>query len=382
MKILLLVALAIASAAIYQKSLVLGLPALAFLGAAMTTKLTRSPQSLAMLATSVLVCWTALEAAFALMETPPSADVVFLQPDSERPATYWRASDTLGTLPSKGVHRARKADITGEVIYDVIYTIDADGFRQPPKPGPEDGEHVYFLGGSATFGEGLNDDQTLPWEFSRLYPERWVRNMAVSGWGLHQAYTVWQNQITEPGATVIVQTAPWHADRAACIPKYSGLSPRYEMVGDGLERTGRCRSWFDNQALSRAMLESHLLQRLYDVGNNGHAGRKIDLYFATLQEMGELASERGQCFIVAFNKAREDYMADAGYSNQDIVERLSALGLDIVDTTLAERKEDLDPVYFIRGDGHPTGAANEAKAALLSPASERCDQKLLAQNNR
>ena len=378
--LLILAALAIA-AAVYFKSLIFGLLALSLLGAAMTSKLSRLPQSLGIVATTFLLSWTGLEAAFAFIETAPAAHVQFLKPDSEKPSDYWQSNAAYGVLPSGGVHRARKATTDGELIYDVTYMIGADGFREAPEDGPADGKSVYFLGGSATFGEGLDDDQTLPWAFHQMQPDLKVHNKAVSGWGLHQVYAVWQDQVTEPGATIIVQTAPWHADRAACIPKFSGLSPRYEVKGEDLEIAGRCRTWFDNRVLSRAMISSHVLQRVYDVWNRERAQGKMDLYLAMLKEMGELADERGQCFIVAFNKAEEVYMADAGRTNEDIVERLTAYGLDIVDTTLAERKEDLDPIHFIQGDGHPSAMANKAKAELLLPANARCDQKLLAKSN-
>ena len=381
MIISLLIALAgvgLLAAAALQKSLILALLGLCLLAIALTTRLRGALQSTAMLATSFLVCWTALEGLLAFLEKPPAADAHFYEVGTEQPADYWQRHDAYGILPNEGVYRARKATPEGEVIYDAVYTIGPDGFRLPPEEQAVDGDPVYFIGGSATFGEGLNDDQTLPWHFGRQGGGRPVHNKAMSGWGLHQAYTVWREAILDPGATVIVQTAPWHADRAACMPKYSGLSPRYEMIGETLESAGRCRTWFGSQALSMAMIKSALLQRVYDIWNRERAEGKMDLYFAMLQAMDRLAAERGQCFVVAFNKARDDYLADTGYSNEAIADRLIELGLDVVDTTLAERKEDLDPIYFIAGDGHPTEAANEAKAALLTAAGTRCDRQLLS----
>jgi hypothetical protein len=51
-----------------------------------------------------------------------------------------------------------------EVIFDVVYTISAHGFRVTPGAGGTSGSagRVLFFGCSYTFGEGVEDDQTLP----------------------------------------------------------------------------------------------------------------------------------------------------------------------------------------------------------------------------
>ena len=54
-------------------------------------------------------------------------------------------------------------------IYDVTYTIDSHGLRKTPGITASAAARSAFLffGGSFTFGEGLNDDETLPYQFAK-----------------------------------------------------------------------------------------------------------------------------------------------------------------------------------------------------------------------
>ena len=55
-----------------------------------------------------------------------------------------------------------------KIIYDVVYSAYNNGFRKTR--GDIDSKEVYvFLGCSFTFGDGLNDDETLPYYFSKLF---------------------------------------------------------------------------------------------------------------------------------------------------------------------------------------------------------------------
>ena len=90
----------------------------------------------------------------------------------------------LGYSASPGVFRAKKTRGFGtRLIYDVTYTIDANGLRQTPAPGC--GPAVFFFGSSTTFGEGVNDSETLPFYFAEATHLRAV-NFGLNGYGPHQ----------------------------------------------------------------------------------------------------------------------------------------------------------------------------------------------------
>src|SRR5690242_12950529 len=97
---------------------------------------------------------------------------------SDSSAGYATKSD-LGYQGNPGIHVSEKLGKNGESIYTVKYTIVDDGFRITPN-NSSTGNTINFLGCSFTFGEGLNDDQTLPYyvsEFGRYH----VRNYGFVG---------------------------------------------------------------------------------------------------------------------------------------------------------------------------------------------------------
>jgi hypothetical protein len=87
---------------------------------------------------------------------------------------------------AEGVYHAEKIDIaSNSAIYEADYTIDQNLLRRTiSKP---EGEAIVFFGDSYTFGDGVNDYQTMPQRFSdRLsYRER-VLNLAFTGYGYLQ----------------------------------------------------------------------------------------------------------------------------------------------------------------------------------------------------
>lgn len=331
-----------------------------------------SLRNLFLVLSSLAFTWTVAEALLSALEDGKGGAISFYERGSGKPVQVWRLHEQYGMLPRPGEYNAIKHDGAGQVIYDATYTIGDDGFRHTPQAQERHGERVYFLGDSATFGEGLDDDETLPFHWAALNPEAEVTNLAMSAWGLHQAYAVWQDQILDEGALVFVQTAPWHADRSACIPEFSTFSPRFELRDGELVQNGRCRVIVGNVLLDRALKSSRIVARLYDAFYSRYRAQKFALYMAIIDEMRDLARIRGQCLIVAFNKALESYFEDTDYDNQKIARHLKEKQIEVVDVTLADQKENLDPAYYIAGDGHPSNEANRLKARLLSTAKVRC----------
>jgi hypothetical protein len=65
-------------------------------------------------------------------------------------------------------------------------TIDADGNRVQPATTSQPAATVRFFGGSAMWGSGVEDDQTIPAAFNRLHPELRVTNHGESGFTSRQ----------------------------------------------------------------------------------------------------------------------------------------------------------------------------------------------------
>jgi hypothetical protein len=128
-----------------------------------------------------------------------------------------------------------------EAIYDVTLTIDEHGLRVSPPvaPGAVPLGCVWFFGGSYTFGEGVEDDQAMPYRVGVRSGGRYVvRNFGFHGYGPHQMLAELQSGRTEARAGcvpthVIYQGMVWHAQRAAGRAFWDLSGPRYVLDADG-----------------------------------------------------------------------------------------------------------------------------------------------------
>ena len=151
----------------------------------------------------------------------------------------------VGTFPKAAgspvftAHRELKFD---RVLFDVRYGFDAQGRRVTPASDGTPLAEVLLFGCSFTFGYGLEDNETWPWQLGELLGPKWrVSNYAYNGFGPQQMLTLLEEGLIE---------APVSSKRAALflaiegqIPRNAGLlfrhSIRYALRDDGhLERDG------------------------------------------------------------------------------------------------------------------------------------------------
>lgn len=100
---------------------------------------------------------------------------------------YFANDPVLGFRPNPGGVYTASKHIGGQPIYDTAYTIDDAGRRVVPGSAGSDADTiVLFFGCSNTFGEGVQNDQTLPAYFAKLKPDAAVYNYGFSGYGPQQ----------------------------------------------------------------------------------------------------------------------------------------------------------------------------------------------------
>jgi hypothetical protein len=152
----------------------------------------------------------------------------------------------LGHRPAPHLHTTATLDVGGVRSYAVTYNTDADALRVSPPSRPEDPlDCVLFFGCSYTFGEGVEDDETLPYRVGVLAGGRYrVRNFGYSGYGPHQMLAAIESGLVERSAGcepkfAIYQSHPHHVLRASGNWWWDRRGPRYAMRGDGrVERVG------------------------------------------------------------------------------------------------------------------------------------------------
>ncbi len=97
-----------------------------------------------------------------------------------------RRSDWVAQAPELLPGTTTRASLTvrGETVYDVTYTIDEQYARRTPDFASTKSEHeLFFFGGSFVFGEGVEDDETLPSVVARLASDGRVTNFGFPGHG-------------------------------------------------------------------------------------------------------------------------------------------------------------------------------------------------------
>ena len=311
---------------------------------------------------SVVLCLAVAEA-YALVVSAPAIEISTPGYLSPHPVLGWGPGHP-------GVFHDRKLDgKTGSVIYDVDYTIDE--YRNRQVTSAPTGPSVAFFGDSMTFGQGVPDADTLPQAFADATGHRLrVLNLAFPGYGPQQFLRaletdMFRDLLTEPRLFVFL-TAPWHAERSACTSNFVLRAPRYVMVEGRPVYKGKCIDHWPARLrylLTRTAMYSVFFEPVF--GGAGPAD--MDLYVAMLIRAGQLARERYGVPTLILYQPYDAYVRRAGLTDQQIMQRLRDGGLLVIDA-------GLDPNDFpgqtlkIPGDGHPTGVANRAWAALVRDA--------------
>jgi hypothetical protein len=184
--------------------------------------------------------------------------------DDDHPTTFWRRSHELGAQGTTGVHAIKKRSLSGETVFDVKYSTGRDGFRITPGAGCSGSLGINFLGDSLTFGEGVQDDETLPYFIFKNLKTICVRNLGFPAYGVHQVLSILQSDRDTRSVMNFLLTAPWQAVRSSCKPTWTQGSPKYKLLSNGaVARVGRC---FDDTdwVLLRRFLSHSAIYGLYE----------------------------------------------------------------------------------------------------------------------
>lgn len=287
---------------------------------------------------------------------------------------YWQLTE-FGSQPRPGEFRARKLASDGELIYDVNYSIGADGFRLTPQFEGKPKRSFNFLGDSFTFGEGVQDQETMAYfvgEESRKSGKKiTVKNFGMSGGGIHQALAILQSKVPVDAHAHFILTAPWHSSRAACADFFTLGSPKYVLATSGEAiRDGYCRSfaWVEHspKALRGLITSSNIFKLIQDsLFVISDQDKQIELYLGILKTSAKEIASRGEVLVIGFIKADENWFVGS-YDNEKIVTKIKDMGINVIDMTLSKTNEDLPRNFYLHElDKHPTAAANLQRARLL-----------------
>lgn len=280
------------------------------------------------------------------------------------PSTHLTDDPVLGyaAIPGARVSALRKRFDT--TLYDVVYTISDRGVRVTP--GNPAGETWLFMGCSFTFGEGVNDDETLPAQFSeKLGRQANVVNLGLNGYGPHHMLRMLETGrlagAAAPVKHVIYQALSSHAARSAGRATWGLTSPSYIVSGDTVRYTGPfygSRGLRTIEIVRKSALGRFLLERYYY--DAPLTADDIDLYARIVERAAVLAEKNlGARFSILF------WDDDDDGTTKRIFDRLEATGLPVIRATSLVPRHDLDSLR-IPYDRHPMPEAYRRLAAGLA----------------
>jgi hypothetical protein len=284
---------------------------------------------------------------------------------------YLGPNSALGYAAQPGTFRAIKTTAFGRrTVFDATYTIDSNHFRVGRTIG--NGPAVFFFGDSFAFGEGLNDDETLPSAFAAISGMP-AFNFATGGYGPHQMLRMLELDLpgvaaAPPPQVVVYSALPDHIDRAAGRATWDQDGPLYQ-VRDGhavfagsFQENGICNSFPPWEPLLK---DSRIYRAIYPPA-----------FFPAPRQPDALAGDRAR-YLAIVNATRalveQRYHArmvvilwedpSRGETLAWIASRLSESGFAVMRPVSHLGAPDADQWYL--RDGHPTARLQRAVARQL-----------------
>ncbi|MGQ9661176.1 MAG: hypothetical protein ACUVWX_02425 [Kiritimatiellia bacterium] len=282
---------------------------------------------------------------------------------------YWQRNDILGYAPLTNVVATSVKYADGHLLYDVTYSIDQHGLRvcPPPRPGAR-ADALLFFGCSLTFGEGVNDNETLPYQVALLsHQEYAVYNFGFHGYGPHQMLAAFEHGlvdriVTNRIACVIYQAIGGHVRRVTGQSPWDTHGPAYRLnragkavyAGHFDDPKGRVATWLEWQ------LEKSAIWRRLLTWQRPLTSRDIRLFAAIVEKTRDIVEQRyrGCEFHVIFWDEKRAY--------EPIVKALAERGIRLHRISAILPELAVNPsMYKIPVDNHPVPAAYRAIAEYV-----------------
>ena len=326
-----------------------------------------------------IICRLAGKSAGTVPEAFSPSKVVFRDPFVENLFTGWQLKPGTYQLPLGGRNRASKISVNADASR-ATRSEDSPSFSVKPK--------IVFIGDSFTFGEGLDDEESLPWRLQELLPNLNVINHAVGGYGTCQA-KLRLEQLKESlsaGDIVIYGFSAFHEERntadprldywaAMSSPNHKSGYPRCRLNGKEVIREDS-KEWSTimpltgRSALSKIVTDTWLALLSVQTAKN-----QLELARALIAKMKDISTERGASLLVLL----QDLPPKAKKNYRDFLEESQIAYLD--GTKVVERQDWKLP------DGHPGPKITEQWAKSLSiisfppgrkdPSRNRCTTGVL-----
>lgn len=276
---------------------------------------------------------------------------------------YFRRDAELGYGAHPNIRATSKRAWRGKPVYDVTYTIGADGWRVTPPANSPLGKNLFLalFGCSFAYGEGVEDDQTLAADLERKVPRITAGNFAFHGYGPQQMLTILETEkLSTPDrprqAIALFLYIDGHISRLtggyAETTAWAHHMPYYILDGQNeAERHGNFTSGRPLRALLNAVLARSALVRAFKFSpdrlfpENGYK-LAAAVFRKACGKFGEQFDSQG-CYVVLYPDARD--------GRQNLIPELQRAGVDYLDYVDLFARPDVDiEKTKLNGDGHPS----------------------------
>ncbi len=147
--------------------------------------------------------------------------------------------DILGYVLVKNSKRTVTRYVNDKIIYSVTYTIGENGLRISPNTNKADAPAILFFGDSFTYGESVNDDETMPYVTGILTGREYaIYNFGVHGYGPQHMlakidHGLVDSIITHKPEFAIYLALPDHINRLMGLVPWLIKGPQYVLDGNG-----------------------------------------------------------------------------------------------------------------------------------------------------
>lgn len=288
---------------------------------------------------------------------------------------FVQRDDLLGSRAKRNAKViATRKDRDGNTIFSATYTTDAYGRRSTPVPASSVPKYfALFFGCSFIFGEGLNDDETLPAFFAALAPCYRAYNYGYIGYGPQQMPAILQSgrvprRISERKGLLIYgymgEPGVGHIDRAIGRMNIHGWArhfPYYHFGPEGnLIRSGSFQSGRPVRSAVYGAMKRSAIVRLFKLNhplriNESH----IRLTAKIIEESYRVFKKDFQSkafYVVVFPGARRS-------TGKALIRYLQEAGIKCLD--YGDLDEFAGKGYRIAGDEHPSAKWNKELAERI-----------------
>ena len=250
-------------------------------------------------------------------------------------------------------------------IYE--YTLRTDNFGRrvvfPANENLHKKKFLIYLGCSAMFGQGLEDEETLDYQLTRRLKRYQSYNYSVPGYGLGHVLAQAQNidfakQIPQRQGLIVYLYPTFHIDRMVGgleTIDWAGGLPYFRLEGDKLVRDGFVHEERYIYAAAERLYNRTFFRRRFNLAWPFHIDRD-DLELAC-----KAISEVKQLILSQFDESRFLLVLHPHSVGTDLSFCLAKYGIEWLDMRGSQRGYRIQDMG-IKGDGHPTEFANKLTA--------------------